>query len=72
MLNYFFALASIMAGIICLFLSKSKKYYKNMETKYGEFAANKLTRSLRIWGYFLLIASCILIIALLFEGAPLR
>jgi hypothetical protein len=72
MLNYFFALASIMIGIICLFLAKSKKYYKNIENKYGEVAANKVTNSLRIWGYFLLIAAGILIIALLFEVVAVR
>jgi hypothetical protein len=72
MLNYFFALASITAGIICLFLTKSKKFYDNIENKYGEFSASKLTRSLRIWGYFLLITAGILMLSLLFEGTALR
>lgn len=72
MFNYLFALASILIGIICLFLAKSKKYYANLERKYGEFAANKVSRSLRIWGYFLLSAAGILLIALLFEGVPLK
>jgi len=53
-------------------LPKIKKYYENIENKYGEVAANKVTRSLRIWGYFFLIAAGILIIALLFEGAAVR
>jgi hypothetical protein len=72
MLSYLVALASVMIGIICLFLAKSKKYYKNIENKYGEAAANKLTNSLRIWGYFLLIGAGVLIIALLFEVGGVR
>jgi hypothetical protein len=71
MLNYYylFALASILAGIVCLWLSKSSKYYGNIEKKYGEVMAQKMARSLKIWGYFFLIASGLLILALLFEGA---
>ena len=71
MLNYyyFFALASILAGIVCLVLSKSSKYYGSVEKKYGEAAAQKMARSLKIWGYFFLIASGLLILALFFEGA---
>jgi hypothetical protein len=65
-------MASIVAGIICLFLSKSNKFFKNIDNKYGEAAANKLTSSLRIWGYFLLIAAGILIVSLLFEGTALK
>jgi uncharacterized membrane protein YidH (DUF202 family) len=72
MLNYLFALASIIIGITCLFLSKSTKYYKNIENKYGEAAADKVTKSLKIWGYFLLVAAVILLIALLFEVGAVK
>ena len=71
MLNYYylFALASILAGIVCLVLAKNSKYYGSVEKKYGEAAAQKMARSLKIWGYFFLITSGILILALVFEGA---
>jgi hypothetical protein len=72
MFNYFFAMASIVAGITCLFIAKSKKYFKYINNKYGEAAANKLSSSLKFWGYFLLIAAGILIISLLFEGTALK
>lgn len=67
--SYFFALASILAGIVCLFLAKSSKYYGSVEKKYGKPAAQKTVRSLKIWGYFFLITSVILILSLVFEGA---
>ncbi len=70
MLNYYlFALISILAGIVCLVLAKSSKYYGRVEQKYGEAGAQKMTRSLRIWGYFFLITSGILILTLVFERA---
>ena len=69
MLNYLFGLGSLLAGLICLFLPRSKKYYGSIEKKYGEAAAQKMTKSLRIWGYFFLITSGILILTLAFEGA---
>jgi hypothetical protein len=70
MLNYYlFALISILAGIVCLVLAKSSKYYGRVNQKYGEAAAQKMVRSLKIWGYFFLITSGILILALVFEGA---
>jgi len=70
MLNYYiFALFSLLAGVICLSLSRSKQYLGRVEKSYGEAAAQKLARSLRLWGYFLLITSGILILALVFEGA---
>jgi hypothetical protein len=69
MLNYLFGIGSFLAGLICLCLSRSKKYYGYIEPKYGEAAAQKMTRSLKIWGYFFLIASGLLILALFFEGA---
>ena len=71
MLNYYylFALASIVAGIACLALGRSSRYYGSVGKKYGEAAAQKMARSLKIWGYFFLITSGILILALVFEGA---
>jgi hypothetical protein len=70
MLNYFlFAFVSVLAGIVCLVLAKSSKYYGSVERKYGEAGAQKMTRSLRIWGYFFLITSGILILTLVFERA---
>jgi len=69
MLHYIFGLGSLVAGLICLFLSRSKKYYGSIEKKYGEAAAQKMTRSLKIWGFFFLITSGILILTLSFEGA---
>lgn len=68
MLNYLFAFGSLLVASICLFLSRNKKYSARIEGKYGEPAAQKLTRSLRIWGYFFLITSGLLILALFFEG----
>jgi len=68
MLNYIFALGSMLAGVICLFLSRSQQYFGRVEKSYGEAAAQKMTRSLKLWGYFLLITSGILIMALVFEG----
>ena len=65
---YIFALGSLLAGAICLFLSRSRQYFGRVEKSYGEAAAQKMTRSLKIWGYFFLITSGILILALLFEG----
>lgn len=69
MLNYIFALGSLLVGLIVLFLSGSKKYYASLEKKYGEAPAQKMTRSLKIWGFFFLITSGILILTLAFEGA---
>jgi hypothetical protein len=70
MLNYYmFALCSLLAGAICLFLSRSKRYFERVEKSYGKAAAQKMTRSLRLWGYFLLTTSGVLILALIFEGA---
>ncbi|MFI5354410.1 MAG: hypothetical protein ACHQX0_02250, partial [Desulfobaccales bacterium] len=70
MLNYYlFALVSILVGIVCLVLAKSSKYYGRVEQKYGEAGAQKMTRSLKIWGYFFLITSGILILTLAFERA---
>ncbi len=70
MLNYMiFALASLAGGLICLFLSRSKSYYGRVEKSYGQAAAEKLTRSLKIWAYFLIIGSGLLILALWFESA---
>jgi hypothetical protein len=69
MWNYILALGSLLVSFICLFLAGSKKYYGSIEKKYGEAAAQKMTRSLRIWGYFFLITSGLLILALFFEGA---
>ncbi len=69
MLNYFiFALVSLAGGLICLFLSRSKPYYGRVEKSYGQAAAQKMSRSLKMWGYFLIIASGLLILALWFEG----
>ena len=67
--NYILALGSLLVSFICLFLARSKKYYGSIEKKYGEAAAQKLTRSLKIWGYFFLITSGLLILVLFFEGA---
>ncbi len=69
MWNYILALGSLLVSFICLFLSGNKKYYGSIEKKYGEAAAQKMTRSLKIWGFFFLITSGILILALSFEGA---
>jgi hypothetical protein len=70
MVNYYiFALCSLLAGAICLFFSRSKRYSERVEKSYGEAAARKMTRSLRIWGYFLLTTSAVLILALIFERA---
>ena len=69
MMKYILALSSIVAGIVCLSLSRSAKYYGSIEKKYGEAAARKMTNSLRNWGYFLLITSGVLILALVIEGA---
>jgi len=68
MLTYIFALGSMLAGVICLFLARSQPYFGRVEKSYGEAAAQKMTRSLKMWGYFLLITSGILILALVFEG----
>ncbi len=69
MLNYvIFALVSLAAGLIGLFLSRSKQYYAKLEKSYGQAAAQKMSRSLKIWGYFLITASGLLILALWFEG----
>lgn len=68
MLTYIFALLSVLAGVICLFLSRSQAYFGIVKKSYGEAAAQKMIHSLKIWGYFFLIASGILILALLFEG----
>jgi hypothetical protein len=65
---YIFALASLLAGAICLFLARSQAYFGRVEKSYGEAAAQKMTRSLKIWGYFFLVTSGILIIALVFGG----
>jgi len=69
MWHYILALTSLLVSFIGLFLSRSKKYYGSIEKKYGEAAAQKMTKSLRIWGYFFLITSGILILTLAFEGA---
>jgi hypothetical protein len=70
MVNYYiFALCSLLAGGICLFLSHYQRYFERVEKSYGQAAAQKMTRSLKIWGYFLLSASGVLILALIFEGA---
>ena len=69
MFNYIFAIGSLLVAGICLFLSRNNQYHASVERKYGEAAAQKLTRSLRIWGYFFLITSGILILALIFERA---
>jgi hypothetical protein len=68
-LNYIFALGSLLVAVICIILSRNKQYFASIERKYGEAAAQKLTSSLKIWGYFFLITSGILILALIFEGA---
>jgi hypothetical protein len=68
MLTYIFALVSVLAGVICLFLSRSQAYFGRVEKSYGEAAAQKMTRSLKMWGYFFLITSGILIVALVLEG----
>ena len=70
MLNYYiFALGSLVAGVICLFLSRSKQYFGRAgKILWCRPPAQKMTRSLKIWGYFFLITSGILILALLFEG----
>ena len=69
LIYYLFALVSMLAGVVCLFLSRSQQYYGSVEKKYGEAAAQKMARSLKIWGYFFLFTSGILILALVFEGA---
>ena len=70
MVNYYiFALCSLLAGVICLVLSRSTRYFARVEKSYGQAAAQKMARSLRIWGYFLVITSSILIVALVFEVA---
>ncbi len=69
MWNYLFALVSLLVALVCLFLSKNARYFANVERKYGEAAAQKMTRSLKIWGYFLLITVGLLILALILEGA---
>ncbi len=69
LIYYLFALISMLAGVVCLFLSRSSKYYGSVEQKYGEAAAQKMVRSLKIWGYFFLFTSGILILSLVFEGA---
>ncbi len=69
MFNYIIAIGSLLVGGICLFLSWNNRYYASIERKYGEAAAQKMVRSLRIWGCFFLITSGILILALIFEGA---
>lgn len=68
MLNYIFAIGSLLVAGICLFLSRNTTYYASIERKYGEAAAQKLTRSLKIWGIFLSITSGILILSLILEG----
>jgi hypothetical protein len=68
MLNYLVALGSMLVGLVCLFLSRSRKYFGNMEGKYGEAAAQKVTRIFRNWSYFFLIAGAVLIVALSLEG----
>ena len=69
MLSYYlFALISMLAGVVCLFLARSRQYYGRVEKKYGDAAAQKMVRSLKIWGYFFLITSGILILSLVFEG----
>ncbi len=66
MLNYYlFALVSLVAGLFCLGLSMNKKFFGNIDQKYGQAAAEKMTRSLKIWAYFLIIASGLLILSLL-------
>jgi hypothetical protein len=67
MLNYIFGIGSLLVAGICLFLSRNTKYYASVERKYGEAAAQKMTRSLRTWGYFFLITSGILIVVLFLE-----
>ncbi len=71
MLNYYylFALISILAGIVCLVLARSSKYSDRVAKNYGEAAAQKMARSLKIWGIFFLVTSGILILALVSEGA---
>ncbi len=70
MLNYYiFAICSFLAGLVCLVLSRSQRYFGRLEKSYGQAPAQKMTRSLKIWGYFFLIASGILILALLLESA---
>jgi hypothetical protein len=68
MLTDIFALGSVLAGVICLFLSRSPAYFGRVEKSYGEAATQKMTRSLKMWGYFFLITSGILIMALVLEG----
>ncbi len=68
--SYIFAIGSFLAGLICLGLSRTKKYLGNVEKKYGGAAAQRLAKSLKLWGYFLLVASFLLVLALLWEGAP--
>ncbi len=48
LIYYLFALISMLAGVVCLFLSRSSKYYGSVEQKYGEAAAQKMVRSFRI------------------------
>ncbi len=70
MLNYYlFALFSLVAGLFCLGLSLNKKFFGNIDQKYGQAAAQKVTRSLKIWAYFLIIASLMLVLTVIFEGA---
>jgi len=69
MLNYIFAIGSLLVAVICLFLSKNTPYYGSIEKKYGEAAARRMAKSLKIWGYFFIVASGIMILALLFEGS---
>jgi hypothetical protein len=69
MWNYILAFGSLLVALTALFLAGNKKYYGSVEKKYGEAAAQKMTRSLKIWGYFFLLTSGLLILALIFEGA---
>ncbi len=66
---YIFALVSVAAGLFCLGLSLNKKFFGTIDKKYGQAAAQKMSRSLKLWGYFLIVASVLLILALLLEGA---
>ena len=68
MLSYIFAIVSFAVGIFCLTLSKNRKYFATVESKYGQPAAEKVVRSLRIWGIFFLVASGILMLSLALEG----
>jgi hypothetical protein len=61
---YLFAFGSLLVGLACLFLSRNKKYFANLEGKYGEAAVQKLTRSLKNWGYFFLFTSVVLLVSL--------